>query len=216
MLDGSESPQNPVRDENETYSTAGPLGNSATNPSTTKLPITPLSDNHPSLPYTGGHLLTNRLPSSSRRMPAGSDAFITPSSNPYSQSAPKHYYQPASSSPDSSLTRPTRLAPASNRANAGLASRMATIESEGRKNEWQNTIVRPLRKLLTFFRGKCISCYIESEARWDDHASDDCKASKSLTGMNLPFKSFRESIKLPRGVCYGCYVDTVPFFPLLS
>jgi len=183
------------------YSRAIPLGDGSASPS--KPPI--MSNNYFALAYTPSHRSST---ASSYHKPAVPEAFITPPSNLYSHSVPKKHHYQASSSPDYA-NNPTRPTAASNRANAGLVPRMATMESNLRSNEWKNTIVQPLRKILTFFRGKCVYCYIQSEPKWHDHTSDDCAKSKILTGMNTPFKKFRESVNIPKGICYGCYVDTV-------
>lgn len=76
------------------------------------------------------------------------------------------------------------------------------------RREWDDTVVAPMRRLLEFFHRRCITCYIQGNGKWESHSSKECETS-ALCDCDPEFTEFRTSIRVPNGVCFGCWVSLV-------
>lgn len=77
-----------------------------------------------------------------------------------------------------------------------------------RAREWQDVVVAPMRRVLDFFAGGCIICFIEGDSEWRSHKSEECETGV-LCGCNPVFDEFRRALRAPVGLCFGCWVDLV-------
>lgn len=56
-------------------------------------------------------------------------------------------------------------------------------QADLRAREWQDVAVAPTRRILDFFAGGCIVCFIEGGSEWRSHKSEECETGVLRTDL---------------------------------